>query len=313
MSNPDEMTYKDDYNNQNDDKNFYFIGKHQNLNLGFDLEEKLDISEEDNKTDENLIPFIYNPSLIEVITKSTDINLEELTKRKINRPKNEVINNNPIFNNINNNENEEKEKKVNIEINIEIKQEEKNKKIKRGRHKKGKSSGQDAKHNKFKADNIIRKIKTKIFQYIFKLLNNSLKHTNRRFLPLNKKLHDNLKRDLNLKLLESKIYEIYENSELNNRQIKYGNPNKKLIHKIFEEKIETKAITILNMTLNEMLNYIRKNDYYNFLKEIRDKEEKNNENSKEYINEYMNKVSNWLNGYEEWFLYKCGRDTTKKE
>ena len=313
MSNPDEMTYKDDYNNQNDDKNFYFIGKHQNLNLGFDLEEKLDISEEDNKTDENLIPFIYNPSLIEVITKSTDINLEELTKRKINRPKNEVINNNPIFNNINNNENEEKEKKVNIEINIEIKQEEKNKKIKRGRHKKGKSSGQDAKHNKFKADNIIRKIKTKIFQYIFKLLNNSLKHTNRRFLPLNKKLHDNLKRDLNLKLLESKIYEIYENSELNNRQIKYGNPNKKLIHKIFEEKIEIKAITILNMTLNEMLNYIRKNDYYNFLKEIRDKEEKNNENSKEYINEYMNKVSNWLNGYEEWFLYKCGRDTTKKE
>jgi hypothetical protein len=313
MSNPDEMTYKDDYNNQNDDKNFYFIGKHQNLNLGFDLEEKLDISEEDNKTDENLIPFIYNPSLIEVITKSTDINLEELTKRKRNRPKNEVINNNPIFNNINNNENKEKEKKVNIEINIEIKPEEKNKATKRGRHKKGKSSGQDAKHNKFKADNIIRKIKTKIFQYIFKLLNNSLKHTNRRFLPLNKKLHDNLKRDLNLKLLESKIYEIYENSELNNRQIKYGNPNKKLIHKIFEEKIETKAITILNMTLNEMLNYIRKNDYYNFLKEIRDKEEKNNENSKEYINEYMSKVSYWLNGYKEWFLDKCGRDTTKKE
>ena len=221
-------------------------------------EEKLDISEEDNKTDENLIPFIYNPSLIEVITKSTDINFEELTKRKRNRPKIEVINNNPIFNNINNNENEEKEKKVNIEINIEIKPEVKNKATKRGRHKKGKSSGQDAKHNKFKADNIIRKIKTKIFQYIFKLLNNSLKHTNRRFLPLNKKLHDNLKRDLNLKLLESKIYEIYENSELNNRQIKYGNPNKKLIHKIFEEKIETKAITILNMTLNEMLNYIRK-------------------------------------------------------
>jgi hypothetical protein len=313
MSNPDEMTYKDDYNNQNDDKNFYFIGKHQNLNLGFDLEEKLDISEEDNKKDENIIPFIYNPSLIEVITKSTDINLEELTKRKRNRPINEVINNNPIFNNINNNENKEKEKKVNIEINIEIKPEVKNKATKRGRHKKGKSSGQDAKHNKFKADNIIRKIKTKIFQYIFKLLNNSLKHTNRRFLPLNKKLHDNLKRDLNLKLLESKIYEIYENSELNNRHIKYGNPNKKLIHKIFEEKIETKAITILNMTLNEMLNYIRKNDYYNFLKEIRDKEEKNNENSKEYINEYMNKVSNWLNGYEEWFLYKCGRDTTKKE
>jgi hypothetical protein len=313
MSNPDEMTYKDNYNNQNDDKDFYFIGKHQNLNLGFDLEEKLDISEEDNKKDENIFPFIYNPSLIEVITKSTDINLEELTKRKRNRPKNEVINNNPIFNYINNNENEEKEKKVNIEINIEIKPEVKNKATKRGRHKKGKSSGRDAKHNKFKADNIIRKIKTKIFQYIFKLLNNSLKHTNRRFLPLNKKLHDNLKRDLNLKLLESKIYEIYENSELNNRQIKYGNPNKKLIHKIFEEKIETKAITILNMTLNEMLNYIRKNDYYNFLKEIRDKEEKNNENSKEYINEYMNKVSNWLNGYEEWFLYKCGRDTTKKE
>ena len=313
MSNPDEMTYKDDYNNQNDDKNFYFIGKHQNLNLGFDPEEKLDISEEDNKTDENLIPFIYNPSLIEVITKSTDINLEELTKRKRNRPINEVINNNPIFNNINNNENKEKEKKVNIEINIEIKPEEKNKATKRGRHKKGKSSGQDAKHNKFKADNIIRKIKTKIFQYIFKLLNNSLKHTNRRFLPLNKKLHDNLKRDLNLKLLESKIYEIYENSELNNRQIKYGNPNKKLIHKIFEEKIETKTINILNMTLKDMLNYIRKNDYNNFLKEIREKEEKNNENSKEFIKKYMIEVSNWLNRYEEWFLYKFGRNTTKKE
>ena len=62
-----------------------------------------------------------------------------------------------------------------------------------------------------------------------------------------------------------------------------------------------------------MLNYIRKNDYNNFLKEIREKEEKNNENSKEFIKKYMIEVSNWLNRYEEWFIYKFGRNTTKKE
>ena len=314
MSNPEEMTYKVEQNNQNEDKGYHFNGKHQNSNLRFDLKEKLNIFEEGDKADENLIPLIYKTSLIEAITKCIDIKFGELTKRKRNRPKNEDINNNLILNDdINNNEKEGKDKKVNIEINTEIKSEEKNKETKRGRQKKDQSYNGYAEHNKFKADNIIRKIKTKIFKYILKLLNNSLKHTNDRFFPLNKKLHENLKRDLNVKLLESKICDIYGNSELNDGRIKYENPNKKLIHKIFEEKIETKTINILNMTLKDMLNYIRKNDYNNFLKEIREKEEKNNENSKEFIKKYMIEVSNWLNRYEEWFIYKLGRNTAKKE
>ena len=52
MSNPEEMTYKVEQNNQNEDNGYYFNGKHQNPNLRFDLKEKLNIFEEGDKADE---------------------------------------------------------------------------------------------------------------------------------------------------------------------------------------------------------------------------------------------------------------------
>ena len=167
-------------------------------------------------------------------------------------------------------------------------------------------------HTKDSEDNIIRKIKTNLFNYITNNLNNNLKDKNYKFYPLDKKFHMNLKKDVNEELLETKIYQIYEN-ELNYAYRIFGEKNKKLIYKIFEEKNETKVIAILNMTLQEMLNYIRENDLNAFLGQIRNKEEKYNKKSDENIEDYMKKVSGLLNKYEYWFKEKPGRNSEKKK
>ena len=211
--------------------------------------------------------------------------------------------------NINNNnnysisyDNFEKEKQITKNENIITK---------KGRRKKNILYKEKAKHTKSDEDNIIRKIKTFIFNYITNLLNCNLKNKYSKFYPLARKFHIDLGKDINENLLERRIYEIYEN-ELNQKNEILGERNKKLIQKIFEENQETKVIDILNKTFNEMLNYIRENDSKLFLGQIRNKEEKNNKNSKENIEEYMKKIYILFNEYEFWFKKKSRRNSRNK-
>ena len=88
-----------------------------------------------------------------------------------------------------------KEKEVYIEINT-ISNENKNK---MGRKKKDDIN--KGIHTKYSADNIIRKIKSNFFLFIHNLLNKSLKDKGMKFLKLNSKLNEVLKRDYNLELL----------------------------------------------------------------------------------------------------------------
>ena len=123
---------------------------------------------------------------------------------------------------------------------------------KRGRRKKNfeyNNKSNKPLHNKFKEDNVIQKIKTFTFDYILKNLNKSFKNKIYEFYPLTKKLNNNLKKDFNEKLLDRTIYDIYMNSDLNKRYININDSNKKLIKKIYNEKIETDTITILKMKI----------------------------------------------------------------
>ena len=183
---------------------------------------------------------------------------------------------------------------------------------KKGRRKKYILYKDEAKHTKFNEDNIMRKIKGFIFRYILDLLNKSLIGKHYKFYPLNAEFNENLKKDLNEDLLKRKISDIFENTELNKKNIKFENPNKKLIHKILEEKIETKTIFILNLSFNDILDFIRENDSEKFLEKIREKEQKNNEDDDEYVEEYMEEVSRLLNGYEKWFEKKFSRNIRKR-
>ena len=248
---------------------------------------------------------IFKLSNIDTLKEFISEKTEPISNGFMSRQENINIDINSIFNISNYNDDNVEEQRI-------TKDEDENNKTKKGRRKKNILYEEEAKHTKSDEDNIIRKIKTNLFNYITNNLNNNLKDKNYKFYPLDKKFHMNLKKDVNEELLETKIYQIYEN-ELNYAYRIFGEKNKKLINKIFEEKNETKVIAILNMTLQEMLNYIRENDLNAFLGQIRNKEEKYNKKSDENIEDYMKKVSGLLNKYEYWFKDKSGRNSEKKK
>ena len=196
-----------------------------------------------------------------------------------------------------------KEKKcINNNINNNIKS--------RGRRKKDESYDDEPEHDKFKPDNIIQKIKTFYFRYVLELLNNSLKDNHYKFYPLDKTLNVNLKKDFNEDLMKRTIYDIFMNSDLNERHKNGDYSNKNLINKILEEKSEIKTIKILKMKYTEVLDYIRQNDRKNFLEKIRAKEQKN---KGQQIDLYMKEVSFMLDDYEKWFGRKNGRNVNRNK
>ena len=206
---------------------------------------------------------------------------------------------------------------------------------KRGARLKNQTYDTKAGHNKLAADNIIRKIKTAIFSYILEQLNKSLKYTKPfglssmwgprtaagEFLPLNSEFHKNLKKEDNLKLFDKTIYDIYINEDLNKSHMNTNNSNKTLIKKILEENLEIETIKILKMKFIDILNYIREKDLENFLNKIKDKEEKKEGEKKEEeileeeesIDKYMEFVKFYIYEYENWFLLRNGRNTSRRQ
>ena len=199
----------------------------------------------------------------------------------------------------NSNKKNEAQEIVNKESDFEVKP--------RGRRGKDDAFANNAKHNKFDNDNIMNKIKTFLSKYNLNLLNDNLINKNYKFNPLNSKINTNLKKDFNIKLLNTTIYEIFSNPEFNKKDKKGEYPNEKLITKIYEEKIETKIIDILSLTYKDIINIIRKNDLHNFMERIREKEERNNKYKNENIELYMAGVKNLLYKYENYFNEKTGR------
>ena len=184
-----------------------------------------------------------------------------------------------------------------------------NNKTTRGRRSKNKLYDTVAEHNKFREDNIVRKIKTFIFKYILDHLNKSLENKNYKFYPLNTHLNENLKKDFNERLLNMTICDIYSNFDLNNRYKNLETLNKNLIKKIYEENVEKKAINILNMKYIDIVNHIREKDLENFLETIKEKEKKKQEKN---IDSYMEEINKMLYEYENWFKIKHGRNKSQK-
>ena len=206
----------------------------------------------------------------------------------------------------------------------ELKTEKKEKKIKKktGRKPKINKNDKKDKHTKFSDDNIMRKIKTKIFARTLKRLNQSIKFYSGIFLQLTPKMNVNLKKDLNMELLNRTIANIFGNTDLNQRDLSKGLHNKNLIEKIYNENKETETIKILSMTFKDVLNEIREKYLDDFLKDIQKKEmdnEKKEENENEEededcsVDKYMNEVKRLLIGYEDWFKNKNGRNVIHRE
>ena len=110
------------------------------------------------------------------------------------------------------------------------------------------------KHNKDSTDNIIRKIKVCIFK---KLIEYSKEHISKKLLSLDyNKYISNLKKDINLQMLDSPLREILSLDT----SVKYGKDkkehNKKTINSIIKESNNEKVKNLLEMKLNDWINNI---------------------------------------------------------
>ena len=116
---------------------------------------------------------------------------------------------------------------------------EKKKKYDPGR--KLKSDISERKHNKMKDDNIVLKIKTKIFKEILNFLNNILdinheENNKKKLRQLDYNLTKQMKRDTNLKLLNMTLKDIFSQEISSKIKTVKSNSNKLFIQKIMNEK-----------------------------------------------------------------------------
>ena len=301
-------------NEEDDESNDYLPQKenffsHDFISLNGDIKskihQKLQVHDDINFLNQN--SFVHNQKNSYIIFNSFELLNSIQGKKKSNSL--DFFSSNKRKNTKEKEENEDKE-------NVSSKEEIEDKKIdvnnsfrKMGRRLKDEVYSTEAKHDKFKDDNIIRKIKTFIFKYILIKLNESLEFTKYKFYPLNAALRKNIKKDFNIKLLDRTIFDLYNTEDLNKTYRNGNDSNKILIKKILDENKEKKTIDILNMKFRDVLNHIREKDLENFLGKIKEKEKKNKGKP---IDLYMENVAHLLKDFEKWFERKNGRELGKK-
>ena len=202
------------------------------------------------KKDENDEPKLYTSNdIINIFTK-------ESNKNKINED----------FKSLKFSENIEDELKLTrtkkkIEFFLIKNKDNKNKKKKRGRKKK--NANRVGVHDKMCSDNIIKKVKTAIFNYILFFLNNILSLCdeacslyNIKLAKLNKKYVNEMKKEKEFEILNMCLKEIFSKDiSLKKKQYK-SNFNKKIIENILNnknKKVDDTLLFVFNMTLRNWL------------------------------------------------------------
>ena len=196
-------------------------------------------------------------------------------------------------------------------------------------------------HDKFKDDNIIRKIKVHVLQdAIRNLINVYLKKKkikNKELCKLLAKDIERLKKDENLKLMNSTLKDIYRNYPIGERY-SYGKAknNEMLIDEIYARNDLIELQKLLNLTFLEFYEiYTNKvtgkelsEDLCNKIKDIEllngaafigieeyveylAAEERKKGISENDVNRYINEVKKCIGEYEEFFKKKKGRNTNK--
>lgn len=187
-------------------------------------------------------------------------------------------------------------------------------------------------HDKYSEDNIIKKIKCKLFSYSLLFLNNVLKSINKEdsniLYNLNHEIIKQIKKDLDLKILNTSLKDLFS-SEINpknkNKNISSGY-NKIIINKIVGTKIETKKYQTLMFAFNlsfgkwlELFTYktsleelikgyvgvdneIIKNSFVGVEKLLKNMLDKNKNDD-----EFFSLFTFFLYNYERWFFIKRNR------
>ena len=163
-------------------------------------------------------------------------------------------------------------------------------------------------------DNILKKIKTSYTNYITKKLNDSLRFTYKRFLNLNKKVSEDLKKDYNIELMGKTIKQIYEENTPSNRydilNEEVNNKNKLIIKEIFDKNDETETIKILNTKFIDLFKEDETKKY--IINDIKHKEKRKEIMTDiDNLDDYMKTVKYFLENFEISFIEKKGRNHRK--
>ena len=185
----------------------------------------------------------------------------------------------------------------------------------RGRKKKENKDIEKSEHGKFSEDNMMRKIKSHLMDFIINILNESLKEKDKddktsMFCKIDKDINEVLKRDYNLQLLGKTLSEIFSTTKISKKYKNIENEysNAILIQKIFEQAKEIGTIRILQMRFGEIINQIRDYHMKTFLDNIKKKEIGNHNIN---VVEYINSLEKLFRDYEKWFSDKKGRNRDK--
>ena len=189
---------------------------------------------------------------------------------------------------------------------------------KKGRKRKFNLSS-NGKHDKFCYDNIVRKVKTKLFEIILFFINlsiipiekeNKKKNSKKKefYKPLLVKIDQEIIKTINvednLELLESKLKDIFSNKTSKKYKHLGLDRNKKIIDEIYEQKIQKNTISILNKTFDQCLDHINGINYdeelaglelryLNIFKDLRSRG-----NSEDYISKFKYMVKNFKSFYK---------------
>ena len=200
-----------------------------------------------------------------------------------------------------------------------------NKKFKRGRKKKDDPT--ERCHDKYKSDNIIKKVKTYLFKYLIKYFNafcddsTSVKELNYDNYINHVRKRDNLEYlNMSLKdLLSLEISSTYKDLEENH--------NKTTIEELLEKEEEENNInkplkSLLNITFREWIGIFTMKQDLNEDRNISEDLESHLPNINDIIqdlsrkgenNEYLSLFLFYLYNYERWFIIRTSRDRKKKK
>ena len=167
-------------------------------------------------------------------------------------------------------------------------------------------------HTKYSHDNILRKIKVKFLKRLTKFINNIIKIKYKgkinELVPLNGEIAQNNNISFNLKLLNSKIKEIFLSHDINGKFTSFDKFfNKKVIDSIYDMNIQ-ELIDIFEMTFLEVFNHFISIKETNKLNGLEKLDTVINEiKTKEKNDQYIKKFISVANDFEKYFTNKNPR------
>ena len=180
-------------------------------------------------------------------------------------------------------------------------------------------------HDKFKEDNIIKKIKTSFIKKTMNYINKEYgiylnKHKIRKIEKLIRRITPansvRIKKENNLKWFDSKLKDIFS-QKISSKYSKYnGDYNKMQIDKIYKEDDAKNVIGILDKKVRDMYNIYSKNiklDGFETLEDdLKNQRELMKENNEEEIKKYLEIFQNTAQNLEGIFLGKKSRNFIRK-